>query len=403
MRKTWLTGPRITGALIVLALALAVWFLLRKPALEVETATVSRGSLAVTIDDLGETRVRDLYTVSSPVTGELLRVPLKSGAAVEQGKTLVAELQAIQPDPVDARSYAQASAGIAAAEAQLAAARARVQEVRAAERLATADHGRVAALADRGFVSRARYDQARADLASSRAAVSEAVQGADAALHQLQAARAALRGGAGVPRGQRTAITAPVSGTVLRVLQESRRPVVAGTPLLEIGDPAKLEIVSDLLSTDAVRVRPGAAVEIDAWGGARPLKGTVRLVEPYGFTKISALGVEEQRVNVVIDLAEPRLAWERLGHGYRVTVRIALWSADKVLRVPMGALFRDGEGWAAFAVDARGKARKVAVRVGQMNAEMAEVQGGLAEGDTVLIHPGEKVKGGVKVKAAAPD
>jgi HlyD family secretion protein len=401
MASKLITGPRITAALVVLALAMAVWFMLRKPAIEVEVAAVTRGDLAVTVDDLGETRVRDLFTVASPVSGELLRLPLKPGAEVVAGKTLLAEIQPGEPDPIDARAYAQTVATVSSLEASLAAARARVQEVRAAERLAAADYGRVEALLGKGFVTRARFDQARADLARSRAASAEARQAEDAALHNLQAGQAMLRRQGGTPRGQAVAVRAPVSGFVLRVLQESRRPVVAGTQLLEIGDPGALEIVSDMLSADAVRVRPGAAVSIEGWGGATPLKGKVRLVEPYGFTKISALGVEEQRVNVVIDLTDPRAAWERLGHGYRARVRIALWAAPDVLRVPVGALFRQGQGWAAFTIDREGRARLVAVEAGQMNDELAEVRGGLTAGQRVILHPGEKVGDGVKVSPAS--
>lgn len=398
MVKRLVTGSRITVALVLLALAAAVWFMLRKPALEVEAARVTRGAMTVTADDLGETRVRDLYTVSSPVTGELLRLPLKAGAKVVQGKTLIAEIQPVEPDPIDRRSYAQTVANVSALEATLAAARARVQEARAAERLAVADYNRVEALVGPGFVTRARFDQAKAVLAQARAASAEARQAEDAALHNLQAGQALLRRQGGSPRGQAVAVYAPVSGSVLRVLQESRRPVVAGTQLLEIGDPGGLEFVSDMLSADAVRVKPGAAVSIEGWGGGAPLKGRVRLVEPFGFTKISALGVEEQRVNVVIDLIDPRAAWQRLGHGYRATVRIALWSAPDVLRAPVGALFRQGQGWAAFVIDRQGKARLVAVRIGQMNDEVAEVLDGLTEGQSVILHPGEKVKDGVEVE-----
>lgn len=399
MAKRLITGSRVIVLLVLLALAATAWFMLRKPALEVETARVTRGPMTVTINDLGETRVRDLYTVASPVTGELLRVPLKPGMEVVKGQTLLAEIQPVQPSPVDPRSYAQTVANVSALEANLAAARARVQEAAAAERLARSDLARVEALLPNGFVTRARYDQARAELARSRAASTQAREAQDAALHSLQGAQASLRGGGAAPRGQVVRMTAPVSGTVLRVLQESRRPVVAGTQLIEIGDPAAIEIVSDMLSADAVKVAPGAEVAIEGWGGDAPLKGRVRLVEPSGFTKISALGVEEQRVNVVIDLTDPRAAWQRLGDGFRVTVRIALWSGADVLRVPVGALFRQGQGWAVFAVDGEGKARLRPVRIGQMNDEMAEVLDGLAPGEQVIQHPGEKIAAGVRVVA----
>lgn len=391
------TGSRIAAIAIVIVVALALWFMLRTPATSAEFVAVTRGDMTVTIDDLGETRVTDLFTVSAPVTGELLRVPLKAGAVVEKGRTLLAEIAPIRPNPLDTRSHAQASAQVSALEAQVAAASARVQEARAVEQLAAAEYARVAQLVDRGFVSRARYDQANAEMVRSRAASREAGHAVDAARHSLQAARATLAQG-GV-RGAPVRVAAPVSGTVLRVIQESDRTVVSGTPILEIGDPARLEIVADLLSADAVRVRPGAAVLIDAWGGERPLMGRVRLVEPYGFTKISALGVEEQRVNVVIDFAEPRLAWQRLGHGYRVTVRVVLWEGRGVLRVPVGALFRDGGEWAVFAVGADNRAARRRVGIGHMNDTFAQVLSGLGNGDRVIVHPGEKVDEGRRVKA----
>jgi len=398
MQGRVLTGPRMTGVLILIALALAAWFMVRKPALQVDAAEVTRGPMTVTVDDLGETRVRDLFVVASPVTGELLRVPFKPGAAVKAGD-VVAEVQPIQPAPVDRRTYAQTVATISAREAEVSAAQARIQEARAAEQLAEATFRRLSALVGKGFVTLAQTDAARAELERSRAARAEAQQAENAAQASLKAAQAALRSGA-PPSGQAVRVAAPVSGSVLRVLHESRGPVVAGTQLLEIGDPTAIEMVSDMLSADAVRISPGAAVEIDAWGGETPLKGRVRLVEPFGFTKISALGVEEQRVNVVIDLVDPLAARARLGHGYRGTVRVALWSAPQVLQVPIGALFRQGQGWAAFVIGADGKAHQVAVKVGHVGSETAEVLGGLERGDRVILHPGEKVQGGVRVTGA---
>ncbi|MEY4240170.1 MAG: hypothetical protein RL339_2771, partial [Pseudomonadota bacterium] len=202
------------------------------------------------------------------------------------------------------------------------------------------------------------------------------------------------------PGGQAVRVRAPVSGVVLNQLHESGGPVTVSTPLLELGDPGQLEIFSEMLSVDAVKVLPGAAVEIAGWGGDRPLKGRVQQVEPLGFRKISALGVEEQRVRVVIDLVEPRSTWQRLGHGYRVGVRIALWSAPDILQVPIGALFRQGDNWAAYVVTSEGKAQLVRVKVGRMNDETAEVQDGLAADQSVILHPGDKVANGVRVTAA---
>jgi HlyD family secretion protein len=396
MSRNWLRGSRLLMLLVLLALAAAGWFLLRKPPLAVDLATVSRGPMAVTVDDLGETRVSDLYTVSAPVSGELLRIPLKPGAAVTRGRSVVAEIQPGQPEPVDARSYAQTRATISGLEAQHAAAGARVREMRAAAELAAADFARVTKLSANGFVATARVDQARSELTRSRAALREAVEAQDAAMHAIEAARALLENGRGAPAGRVVRVTAPISGTVLRVLQESGRPVSAGTPLLDLGDPALLEVVADLLSTDAVKVSPGAAAAIDAWGGEAPLRGRVRQVEPYGFTKVSALGVEEQRVNVVIDFTDARQA-RRLGHGYRVTVRIDQWSAPDVLKLPLGALFRDGGDWAVYIVDAEQRARRQKVAIGHRNDDVAEVLSGLTAGQRVILHPSDKISDGRRV------
>lgn len=400
MKKKYLTGPRILAALVVLVIAATVFFALRTPAVEIELGTVTRGPMTVTVDDEGETRVRNLYIVSAPIAGELLRVELKPGDRVVAG-TLLARIMPAQPGPLDARTLAQIESNIRALDAQLAAAGERVAQADAGRVRAEREYRRIAELAGRGFASQAALDMARMEQERSRASATEARRSVEAARHSAKAAQAALvvaqSGRAG--RGAVT-VTAPVTGYVLRVPQESERVVAAGTTIAEIGDPALLEIVTDLLSADAVQVRPGAPVRIEAWGGEKPLLGRVRLVEPYGFTKISALGVEEQRVNTVIDFAQPRAAWERLGHGYRTTVRIEVWSVRDVLRAPIGALFRSGNRWMAFVVDADERARLTPVEVGRMNDEMAEVRGGLAVGARVILHPGDRAADGVRVRAA---
>jgi HlyD family secretion protein len=398
MKGKLVTGPRVLLALLIVALVVAVVFAVRKPPVSVEIGQVSRGPLTVTIDDLGETRVRDLYVVSAPVTGELLRVPLKPGAAIIPRKTVLARIQPMEPAPLDARAYAQAQAEVRSLEDRLSAERARVSEARAELALAERDFTRASDLARRGFVSRASLDRARAARDRGRASVAEAGRSVESTAHNLESARAALLvSGTSRPGAGTVTVTSPVAGFVLRVPQESEKPVVAGTPLVEIGDPEKLEIVTDLLSSDAVQVDRGAAVLIEDWGGKHPLKGRVRLVEPYGFTKISALGVEEQRVNVVIDFAEPFEAIQRLGHGYRATVRIVIWSAPQVLKVPIAALFRTRGEWSAFTLDAEGRARLRKVVVGHMNDREAEVLGGLGAGERVLLHPNDNVADGVKV------
>ncbi|MFC7537218.1 efflux RND transporter periplasmic adaptor subunit [Sphingomonas sp. GCM10030256] len=401
MKSRWITGPRILLVLLLLVVAAVVFLLLRKPAVEVETAEIRRGPLTVTVDDLGETRVRDLYVVSAPITGQLQRVPLKPGDAVAPGATVLARIQPVQPDPLDPRSYAQALASVRSASAALQVARSRISEADAAQTLAEGDYRRAAQLAARGFVSRARVDEARAARDSSRAAGAAARQSARAAEGDLAGARAALMQSSSRPSSARAvSVTSPVGGFVLTVPQESERVVAAGTPLVQVGNPDRLEIVTDLLSSDAVSVSPGADVFIEDWGGELPLKGRVRLVEPFGFTKISALGVEEQRVNVVIDLAEPRDVWRRLGHGFRVTVRIVVASSPDVLKVPISALARQGEGWSVFTIDPRRRARQTQILLGPMNDREAEVRRGLSVGQRVIVHPGDRIADGVRVREA---
>lgn len=402
MARKILTGPRLIGALIALTLAVALFVATRTAPLEVETGSVDRGPMITTVDDLAETRVRDLYMVSAPVTGELLRVPLKAGARVIAGETLLARIRPAEPGALDARMLAQVEANVRALESQAGAARAQLEAGLAERDLAERQLRRVAVLRQKGFVAQARLDEVRAARDRARAAAHAAAQGARAARRSVDAARAALIvPGAGANGRGILDVRAPVSGHVLSVPQESMRVVAAGTPLVAVGDPAKLEFVTDLLSADAVRVRAGAPVAIEDWGGDRPLAGRVRLVEPYGFLKVSALGVEEQRVNVVIDLSEPHRVWARLGHGFRATVRITTWSAPDVVRVPVGALFRRGNAWQVFRVTRDGRAEAVGVQIGRISEDWGEVRTGLAPGDRVILHPNDKVASGVKVRPAA--
>lgn len=398
MKRGLFTGPRILLALFVVVLAAGITFALRKPAVPVDVGRASRGAMMATIDDLGETRVRNLYVVSAPVTGQLLRVPLKPGTSVIPYVTILARIQPMEPAPLDARAYSQAQAEVRQLEDRLSADRSRVTELRAQLSFSDRDFARVDSLAGRGFVPQASLDRARAARDRDRAALNMAVRSADATAHSLESARAALLVSGTTQKGAgAVSVTSPVDGYVLRVPQESERPVVAGTPLVEIGDPTQLEMVTDLLSSDAVRVKTGAPVLIEDWGGDRPLKGRVRLVEPYAFTKVSALGVEEQRVNVVIDFMEPLNAIQRLGHGYRATVRIVTWSSPEVLKVPISALFRTAGQWSVFVLDRQNRARLRKVAIGHMNNYEVEVLGGLDAGDKVLLHASDKVGEGVKV------
>lgn len=399
MTKSYFTGPRILLALLLAALVVAIMVALREPPVSVELGRISKGPLTVTIDDLGETRVRNLYVVAAPITGQLRRVPLKPGDRAVAGTTLLARIEPVEPGPLDARTYAQAQANIRSLEAQLSAAQSRIHEAEAELVLSERDYARATDLEKRGFVTKASLDRARAARDGSRAAVGAARQSARAVSQDLASARATLLvSGNRAPGRGSISVTSPVGGFVLRVPQESERVVVAGTPLVEIGDPDQLELVTDLLSEDAVRVRPGATVFIENWGGERPLKGSVRLIEPFGFTKISALGVEEQRVNVVIDFTEPREAWKRIGHGYRARVRIVTWSTRSTTKVPIGALFRQGDQWSLFLAEDGRRARIVPVDVGRMNDEEAEILKGVMPGDRVILHPSDKIRDGVKIK-----
>jgi HlyD family secretion protein len=398
MTRRLFTGPRILLALLLAAVTTAIVIALREPPVSVELGTVTRGPLVVTVDDLGETRVRNLYVVAAPITGDLRRVPLKPADRVVARTTLLARIEPVEPAPLDARTYAQAQASIRSLQAQVSASRSRVREAQAEAVLAQRDFARAAELERSGFATKASLDRARAARDRGRAAVAAARQSATAVEQDLASARATLlvSGNRASGRGA-VDVTAPVSGSVLRVLEESERVVVAGTPLVEIGDPDQLELVTDLLSEDAVRVRPGAPVFIEGWGGQRPLNGRVRLVEPFGFTKISALGVEEQRVNVVIDFIEPREAWRQIGHGYRAKVRIVTSSAATAVQVPISALFRVGNRWSLFLAR-EGRARLVGVEVGRMNDEVAEIRRGVEAGQRVILHPSDKVRDGVKIK-----
>jgi HlyD family secretion protein len=399
MNRKLFTGPRTLLALLLAALAVAMVVALREAPISVDLGTVSKAPLTVTIDDLGETRVRDLYVVAAPITGQLRRVPLKPGDKAVARTTLLARIEPVEPGPLDARTYAQAQANVLSLQAQYAANQSRIGEAQAELVLSERDFVRAAELEQRGFVTKASLDRARAARDRSRATVAAARQSSAAVSQDLAAARAALlvSGSRASGRGA-VNVTTPVSGFVLRVPQESERVVVAGTPLVEIGDPNRLELVTDLLSEDAVRVQPGAQVFIENWGGERPLKGKVRLIEPFAFTKISALGVEEQRANVVIDFAEPREAWNRMGHGYRARVRIVTWSTPSTVKVPISALFRIGNRWSLFLAEDGRRARLVPVEVGRINDEEAEIRSGVEVGEHVILHPSDKIRDGVKIK-----
>ena len=386
------TGKRSLAVLAALGVLAAVAIAFRPAAVPVELGSVVRGDLRVTVDEEGKTRIRDRFVVSAPATGRLLRVQLKEGDAVRDGD-VVARLE---PSPLDERTRAEARARLKAAEAAQRAAEARVRQTGTSLEQARRGHERADRLAGEGLRSPEDREQAELAEASLARELDAARFSARAAAFAAEAVRATLAADQpGRAEGNVIALKSPVTGRVLRVSQESERSILAGSPVLEVGEPGNLEIVVDLLSTDAVRVKPGAPMELDG-GEGRKLRAHVRIVEPAAFTKISALGVEEQRVNVIGDLEEPP---GRLGDAYRVEASITLWEGKGIVKVPASALFRRGEGWSVFVAQ-DGRARLRSVEIGQRNATEAQVLGGLKEGEKVVLHPSDRIEDGVRVRPA---
>jgi HlyD family secretion protein len=380
------------GALLV---ALVVWGLWPAPVM-VDVAEVARGALLVTIDDEGETRVRDRYVVSASVPGRVLRVEIEPGDVVNAGD-VVATLQPAPPPLLDLRARAQADARIAAARAGLERAVATCDQARTESASADQELQRHRELDAARLLARDRLDAVETLATVKAGALRAAEAGVRSAREELNTARAALVLDTGAASRGAVVMRAPVSGTVLRRLRESESAVPAGEPLVEIGDTARLEIVSDLLSTEAVKVRPGQPVLVEGWGGDMPLRGVVRRVEPAGFTKVSALGVEEQRVNVIVDLVDHQAPAARLGDGYRVEVRIVVSERADVVKIPVSSLYRLGDEWRAFVVE-QGKAVERTLRLGERNSLDAEVLSGVTAGDRVIVHPPDSVRPGTAVK-----
>jgi HlyD family secretion protein len=392
------TRKRLIWIAVALVAVLLVWLALTPDAIAVEAATVGRGPLRVTVNEEGETRLRRRFVVSAPVPGRVLRIDSRPGDAVRAGATL-AVIQPAAPMPLDARTRAAAEARVRAAQASIDRVRADRQRLTVELQQAEADAARAKALLDTGYGTREAFEQLQARVASLRESINAADSAARASEFELAEAKAALISRDDATGGRATTVTAPIDGLVMKRLQESEAVVQAGTPLLEIGTLDDLEIVADLLSTDAVKVSPGAPVIIDRWGGEGTLEGRVQRVEPSGFMKISALGVEEQRVNVVIDFETPREARASLGDGYRVEVRIVVWEKADALTVPTSSLFRSGDQWAVFVIEGD-VARRRTIRIGERNEQAAEVLEGLAAGDRVVAYPGESLAEGVTVRVA---
>lgn len=383
---------------LVLSLGLlggVVFAWLPKP-VGIEAGRIERRELVVSVEEDGRTRVKDRYTVSAPLTGNAARIELRAGDFVKQGAVLARLVPASAP-LLDARTRKEAESRIGATEAARRQSLAQIERAKAALTYAKRENQRASTLAKSGAVPGVDLERSELDLAAREAELTSAQFGARVAEHEQAMARAAL--GAFTRRGKSQDgmdVPSPVSGQILKLIQVSEGIVPAGAPLLEVGDPAALEIVVDVLTADAVRIHPGSEVSVERWGGPA-LTGRVRLIEPSAFTRLSALGVEEQRVNVVVDLVAPYAKWSALKDGYRVEARIVVWKEADVLVIPTSALFRREGAWMCFVVR-EGRAFETKLEIGQQNGAEAQVLSGAAVEDVVVEHPSDRVKNGVRVE-----
>jgi HlyD family secretion protein len=406
MKAKW--TKRIIGAALLAAIAGGLaWLAWPRPIL-VDLATVAKGPIEVTADDDGKTHVRHVYAVSAPIAGKVLRIShplgeqgpsLHVGDEVVANRTVVALMQPTLPGFIDVRSRDQLQAEVLAADAAIQQQEAEVRRVAAALDFSKTEFQRAQTLLRTQSTSAQAFDKAKFDVATNEAALASAKAQVDMrrAVRTSLAARLMDPANA-APSGVPTCcirVLAPASGRVLKIVQDSEATVPPGTPLVEIGNPLDLEVVADLLSNDAVQIKVDAPVRIDGWGG-QPIKGKVVRVDPAGFLKVSALGIEEQRVRVTIDFVDRFESWASLGHDYRVVVHVTTWSAPEALTVPVSALFRKGDHWAVFADD-NGLAKTVPVSIGHRNNRIAEVLSGLAAGDRVVLHPSDRIADGKRV------
>jgi HlyD family secretion protein len=401
--KRWI--KRIVTTVFGLALVGAIVYAFLPKPVAVDVAVVDRGRLQVSVEEDGKTRLRDRYVVSAPLAGRLRRIKLHAGDRVPAGQTL-AVIEPADPELLDPRALAQAEATVKTSKAALEKAGAQLKSCEVALELAEAEHHRAQQLQQKNAISKAELETRVMQKRTREEELRTARFAEEVARFELEQARAALvrtrpRTGEFDEHAQFEipSPSLPQSGVVfhvLRVLQESEAVVAAGTPLIELGDLSDLEVEIDVLSSDAVRIPPHAKVLLEQWGGDEPLEARVRLVEPSGRTKISALGVEEQRVYVIADFPDRERLPASLGDGFRVEAKIVIWENDDVLKVPTSALFRHGDGWAVFRVEGDRAALR-AVQVGKKNGLAAEITEGLADGDTVVVHPGDKVTDGVQI------
>jgi len=382
----------------VLILVLLTWGFWPQPIL-VEGIAAKYAPMTVSIEEEGRTRVIDRYVISASVDGVACRQQLKVGDSVKRGQVLLG-ITPLQSQVLDPRSRAQAQAQVAAAKSALHAAQEQANAASASAQLAINELKRLQPLIEKALISHEAYDIAKTEVQTSAARKRSADFSVEVAKYELEAAQTVLQYSAAVDSGEpaeRVPVTSPIDGKILKVVRECEGPVRTGEPLLEVGDPSALEIEVDVLSADAVKIKAGMKVLIDRWGGEQPLEGLVRIVEPVGFTKVSALGVEEQRVLVISDFVSSAERWSKLGDGYRVEAHFILWHEKNVLQVPSSSLYRYNSGWAVFVIE-NGRAVRRKVEVGQRNGLIAQITEGIKEGQQVINHPNDEVDDEVRVK-----
>jgi HlyD family secretion protein len=390
MALRWL--KRIIAALVAVAIVAALVWALRPQPVPVDLATIDRGPMEVTIDEEGIARIRDVFKVSAPITGRVERLPVEVGDLVTAGRTVVAAIHPVQPSLLDVRTRRELQAAVDAARAAVTLAEAQVMSAETNIRVKQADLERAKALANNATISISAFEKISADVETAEAHLKEMQAALDLRKSELASAEARLLGPeVGAISEEAVNVLAPSDGTVLDLLSESEQVVLSGGPLLEIGDPANLEVVVHLLSSDAVVVPADAVARIDGWGGPELAAG-LRRIDPAAYTKVSALGIEEQRVDAVFDITDPNEKWQRLGHDFRVMVHIPTWTSEDALRLPLGALFRRGDTWSVFKM-VDGRAVLAPVGLGHRNSRYAEVLDGLGAGDVVVLHPSDRVDG----------
>jgi HlyD family secretion protein len=385
-----------TISIALIVIVLIIYGLLPKTQ-EVDIVSVTRGPLQITIEEEGRTRLKERFTISAPTAGYMRRVNAKVGDMVKKGQ-IVAVLDALQSQALDPRSRATAEALISSADASLKAAVER-------ERVTTSDANyleqrreRLKALYDKGSIAKDQFDQIVSEAQKARALQISAAAEVNVAKSELERAKVTLRNFSAVKGGGNTVdVTSPMSGAVFRVYRESEGAVNIGEPLMDIGDAGNLEVRVEVLSSDAVKIKKGTEVLFKRWGNDEPLTGTVRLIEPAGFTKISSLGVEEQRVLVIVEITSPREKWNVLGDGFRMEAHFIIWKEENILQIPSSALFRSGKDWAVFVAE-NGRARKRVVEIGQRNGLAAQIISGLQENEKMLAYPDDSISEGTKIK-----